>query len=137
MLPRSTLRLAAAIVLAMTSPALAQQADEASLLHQGFEMLRQHHDKDAARIFQQAYDVSHSPNAAAQLGAAEQALGRWIDAERHVREALAARNDAWVVHHHEALDQAMTVIQRHVGTLDVTGSPAGAEVSAGRSAASS
>ena len=54
------------------------------LIRHGIELRKVHDDEGAAREFQKAYDQVHTPRAAGQLGLAEQALGRWEDAERHV-----------------------------------------------------
>ena len=88
-----------------------------------------HDDEGAAREFQKAYDQVHTPRAAGQLGLAEQALGRWEDAERHVGEALHATGDAWVVKNRAILDEALGAIQGHLARVEVIGDPDGADVS--------
>ena len=74
-------------------------------------------------------DQVHTPRAAGQLGLAEQALGRWEDAERHVGEALHAAGDAWVVKNRAILDEALGAIQGHLARIEVLGDPEGADVS--------
>jgi hypothetical protein len=58
------------------------------LIRRGIELRKAHDDPGAVPYFQKAYDLVHTPRAARQPGLAEQALGRWEDAEQHVREAL-------------------------------------------------
>jgi hypothetical protein len=99
------------------------------LIRHGIELRKAHDDEGAAREFQKAYDQVHTPRAAGQLGLAEQALGRWEDAERHVGEALHAAGDAWVVKNRAILDEALGAIQSHLGRVEVIGDPAGADVS--------
>jgi hypothetical protein len=125
-------RVGAAIcaVLALTRPAAADDAREADkLIHHGVELRKAHDDESAAREFQKAYDLTHSPRAAGQLGLAEQALGRWEDAEHHVAEAIHAADDPWVAKNRAALDEALGTIQNHLGRVEVLGDPPGADVS--------
>jgi hypothetical protein len=117
------------MTLALTRLAAADDGREADkLIRHGVELRRSHDDEAAAREFQKAYDLSHTPRAAGQLGLAEQALGRWEDAERHVAEAIRATDDAWVAKNHGALDEAMGTIQAHLGRVEVIGDPPGAQV---------
>ena len=99
------------------------------LIRHGIELRKAHDDEGAAREFQKAYDLVHTPRAAGQLGLAEQALGRWEDAERHVGEALHAAGDAWVVKNRGILDEALGAIQGHLARIEVIGDPEGADVS--------
>lgn len=126
--------LSLAVVLATALGARSAAADDGQaqadkLIRHGVDLRRRHDDEAAAREFQKAYDLVRSPRAAAQLGLAEQALGRWEEAERHVEEALAAGTDAWVAKNRATLEEALGTIQVHVGRVEVMGDPAGAEVS--------
>jgi len=126
--------LSLAVVLATPLGARSAAADDGQaqadkLIRHGVDLRRRHDDEAAAREFQKAYDLVRSPRAAAQLGLAEQALGRWEEAERHVEEALAAGTDAWVAKNRATLEEALGTIQVHVGRVEVMGDPAGAEVS--------
>jgi PEGA domain len=100
-----------------------------SLIRHGIELRKAHDDEGAAREFQKAYDQVHTPRAAGQLGLAEQALGRWEDAERHVGEALHAAGDTWVIKNRATLDEALSAIQSHLARIEVIGDPEGADVS--------
>lgn len=116
---------------AVASAAAAREpgAEAERLIRHGVELRRGHDDEGAAREFEKAYDLVHSPRSAGQLGLAEQALGRWEDAERHVSEAIHAADDGWVVKNRAALDEALGTIQAHLGRVQVIGDPEGAEVS--------
>lgn len=103
--------------------------DADGLIRHGIELRKAHDDEGAAREFQKAYDQVHTPRAAGQLGLAEQALGRWEDAERHVGEALRAAGDGWVVKNRAILDEALGAIQGHLARIEVLGDPEGADVS--------
>jgi hypothetical protein len=90
---------------------------------------RQEGDDEAAlKLLRQAYALAPTPRAAAQLGFAEQALGRWVDAETHVAEAVAAEKDPWVTKNRAAIVQALKVIRDHIARIEVIGEPTGAEV---------
>jgi hypothetical protein len=105
------------------------QREADRLIRHGIELRKALDDEAAAREFQKAYDLVRTPRAAAQLGLAEQALGRWEDAERHVREALRAPDDPWVAHNRGTLAETMSTIQSHLGRVEVNGDPPGAHVS--------
>ena len=104
-------------------------AEAERLIHHGIQLRRAHDDEGAQREFRKAYDLARTPRAAAQLGLAEQALGRWEDAERHVSEAVAAPGDPWVAKNRPALEGALGTIQAHLGRIEVIGDPVGASVS--------
>ncbi|MFO0601559.1 MAG: PEGA domain-containing protein [Polyangiales bacterium] len=97
-------------------------------IRRGLELRRAGHDDEALDAFRRAWELDRSPRARAQMGFAEQALGRWADADAHVREAGAAATDPWVVRNRAAIDTAIAVIDQHMGRLDVRGMPVGAAV---------
>jgi hypothetical protein len=115
-----------AVVLAC-SVARAQQVDVEAEIHEAVGMRQRGDDEGALRVLREAYERTHSAHVEAQMAMAEQALGRWIEAGTHMREALAS-SDAWVVHHRAQLDGAMHTIGEHVGSLEVRGGVPGAEV---------
>jgi len=106
----------------------AAAADPEDLIRRGVELRRHEKDADALVLFQQAYELNKSPKAMAQVGLAEQALGKWGAADRHLRAALQASDDGWVVKHRKTMEDALGAIGQHVGRLDVRGGPAGADV---------
>src|SRR5262249_14834291 len=98
-----------------------------ALVEQGVQARREGRDADALERFQAAYALSQAPRALAQIGLAEQALGRWVDAELHLTAALAADGDSWIDQHRTSLSEALRFVGEHLATLDVVGPP-GAEV---------
>src|SRR5262245_18190771 len=48
-------------------------------MRRGTEFRRQGEDEKALRVFTKIYQETQSPRALAQMGLAEQALGRWVD----------------------------------------------------------
>jgi hypothetical protein len=101
---------------------------EDDLIKQGVESRRQHDDVGALALFEKAYQLHHAPRAAAQIGLAEQALGRWIESEAHLGEALAAASDPWIRKNGSALQEALSHVRRQLGDLEVLGGPGGAEI---------
>jgi hypothetical protein len=109
------------------APAHAAPDDVEQLLSQGIEQRKQGNDEAAYRFFLRAFEAEKSPRTGSQLALAEQALGRWIDADEHLRAALAAGDDPWIVQHRAALEDAARFVAEHVGELDVHG-PAGTQL---------
>lgn len=53
------------------------------------------------------------------------ALGRWVEADRRMREALARDGDAWVRANRASVEQQRAVVARHVGRVVVEASAEG------------
>jgi hypothetical protein len=103
-------------LLATSLPAAAQSADE--LIDEGVRLRGQGDDARALEVFERAYRLEPSPRALAQRALAEQALGRWVDAEAHLMGALAG-DDRWVAGRRRVLDEALVEIRSHLGRLIV------------------
>ena len=97
-------------------------------IQRGIRLRKAGDDAGALPEFQAGYQLAHTPRAAAQLGLVEQALGHWDDAEVHLTEAVRTTGDAWVEKNRTALQKSLAVVKDHVGTLQVTGEPEGAEI---------
>jgi hypothetical protein len=102
--------------------------DADDLIRQGVERRRQRDDASALRLFEQAYEAGHSPRALAQVALAEQALGKWVSASEHLRQALAIQGDPWIAKNRGALTEAAARVGEHVGWIEIFGGPQGAEV---------
>lgn len=118
------------LVVSMTgAAAFAAPADEAEgLVKRGIELRKAFKDREALEQFQRAYELAPTPRIEAQVGAAEQALGRWVDAETHIAHALRSRTDGWIMKNHGVLEQALMTIRSHLGRLDILANPVGAEI---------
>jgi hypothetical protein len=110
----------------MSSWAVAADAD--SLMREGIELRRKGDNTAALERFRKAHEIDGAARSLAQVGLAEQSLGAWSDAFRHVHDALAAGQDDWIQRNKRVLEEALAVIDGHLGMLDVTGEPTGAEV---------
>jgi hypothetical protein len=104
-------------------------ADEAeALIKQGIEARKTGDHEAALRLFQRSYEMNQGGRALAQMGFAEQALGRWVGAERHLNEALVLfPTDPWIKKNGKVLETALNVIRDHIGSVEIV--VAGAESS--------
>jgi hypothetical protein len=129
---RSILFLVSAAVvsggLAYPHDARAADAEEAAI-QRGLELRRQKKDREALEEFQKAYSIGKSARALAQKGLAEEALGRWVDAEEHIAQALSDTSQPWIRKNSLVLRGALDEVERHLGSLEIMG-PDGAEVHA-------
>jgi serine/threonine-protein kinase len=116
----------AAALLCVAAEARAQPADAESLIKSGLELRRQHRDAEALDAFRRAYAGSPTPRALAQIAFAEQALGKWVEAEADLQKALAVRDDPWIVHNLPLLQRGLATIQQHLGWIEIA-----ADVSSG------
>lgn len=121
-----------ALTLAFAAPTLAPTIANAQsaevLIQQGLDLRRQHRDQEALERFQRAYEMSRSPRALAQIALAEQALGDFVQAELHLSQALAVQMDGWIASRRGQLEQALQSIRERLGTVELTGGVAGAQV---------
>ena len=103
------------------------EKDADAIIARGIELRRQGRDEEALALFNEAQAMSPSPRARAQVALAEQALGLWLSAEAKLVAVLAVTTDPWITKNRAALEGALAVVARHVGSLEVYG-PEGAEV---------
>jgi len=117
----------AATVTAVAAPAAAQVARIDAMIERGVTLREAGRDEEALTIFREAWEETRSPRARAQIAMAEHALGRWVEAHVHLREALAS-TDPWIQRNRAALRGLLAAIERQFGAAEVRGRPAGAQV---------
>jgi hypothetical protein len=122
--------LAVVATLAFPAPARAQGEDAAEVARTGVELRRQHRNEEAFAAFTKALALSPTPPIRAQLGLAEQALARWLDAERDLDAALAA-DDPWIAKNRASLEDARRVVREHLAWLTVDVDVEDAEIQLG------
>jgi Tetratricopeptide repeat len=88
----------------------------------------------ALEAFSHAHALAPSAKTRGQMGFAEHDLGRFVSADQHLAEALAAESDPWVVKNRRYLDEALSLTRRHLAQITVVG-PSGASVTVQRAAA--
>jgi len=113
---------------AIAVPRAAQASEADELIRQGVSLRRTGDDAGALRRFEQAYQLEHGSRALAQVGLAEQALGRWSSAYDHLQQALDDGRDPWIKKSAAPLRQALDLVSDHVGHLEVLGGSPDAEV---------
>lgn len=121
--------LAAAMCCASTA-ARAQSATDAdrealALAQQGLALRGRGQDAEALAAFERSLAIAPRASVRAQLGFAQQALGRWVEAEQTLN-AVRAIDDPWVQRHRATIDEALRTIGEHLGTLSLTVEPADA-----------
>jgi hypothetical protein len=124
---RHAMVLAAALV-CVAAEARAQPAGADSLIKSGLELRRQHRDAEALDAFRRAYAASPTPRALAQIAFAEQALGKWVEAEADLQKAVASPDDKWIAHNLVLLQQGLTSIEGHLGWIEMAADVSSADV---------
>src|SRR5688572_21173040 len=109
------------LVATVAVPSAAASASADELIKEGVALRRQGNDLGALQRFEQAFQIESSPRALAQIGLAEQALGRWVAAHEHLTQALDSKADAWIVKNRRAITDALAVVGEHVGRLEILG----------------
>ncbi|HET6149518.1 MAG TPA: hypothetical protein VFH68_18420 [Polyangia bacterium] len=118
---------AASLAIALAAAtALAEDVD--AILRKGNDLRRGGRDREALSEFQRAARINETPRVTAQIALAEQALGLWVAAEAHMTKALAAGTDPWIAKNRPILESALGTVRTHIGTVEIWGTPEGAEV---------
>jgi tetratricopeptide (TPR) repeat protein len=120
----------AGVAAAPARPAAAETKGEQAeaLIREGVELRAQDQTARALAVFEKAYDLARTPRTAAQLGLCELELARYVDAQRHLLEALASPDHPWIAKNKPILMRQLATAAANVGELALTVSPAGANV---------
>jgi hypothetical protein len=122
-----------ALLLALAAPARAAAQDACdpapveALEREAQAANQQGRHEEALATFQRAYARCRGPRALARMALTEASLGRWLDADLHLREAVS-RDDPWITQNRGALQVEVERIAARVGSLLVTGEGDGGEV---------
>ncbi len=125
------LGLCASLVVAPLYASPARAADAIAveeLIRQGVKLRQDNRDAAALPLFQRAYDLEPSPRTAAQLGMVEASLGYFLAAEGHLMEGLSSPRHLWIFKNRAQIEGTLREVRASIGTIEVTGTPAGAEV---------
>jgi tetratricopeptide repeat protein len=105
------------------------EADIEPLVQRGIELRRNGQDAEALTVFEQALaEAPESDRVKVHLAATHQALGQWLEAEQYLSDALSDNDDPYVRRHRATLEKAYDFVDQRLGSLDVVGGPAGAEL---------
>jgi hypothetical protein len=113
---------------AQPKDASSQEPTEKDLIATGIDLRKQGRDAEALDAFERAYAQQPSPRAAAQIALAHHALAQWREAERGLLQALDSPEDPWIARNRVYLEASLTVVQSHLGWLEVDSNVAGAEL---------
>jgi hypothetical protein len=108
----------------------AQEAEIEPSVARGIELRRAGQDAAALAVFQEA--LARAPGSTrvkVHLASTHQALGQWLEAERYLSDVLSEPEGAYIRRHRATLERAYEFVDRRIGSLDVVGSPEGAELS--------
>ncbi len=104
----------------------AEQAE--ALIHQGVELRAHDQTARALPLFEKAYKIARTPRTAGQLGLCELELAKYVEAQRHLLEALASPDHPWIAKNKSILMRQLATAAANVGELALTVSPAGADI---------
>jgi hypothetical protein len=122
------------LVIALAGVARAEtpipEAEADDLMRQALELRRQGQNAKALELLQRAQTLAPSAKALAQLGSAEFALQRWVDAETHLEQALSTTDSPWIKiqRNHDMLERTLADARRHIGRVQLRGT-SGAQIS--------
>jgi hypothetical protein len=102
------------------------QADD--LINQGFQLRLQGKNAEALDLFVRAHALAPSSKTLGQIGSAELALHRWIDAETHLEDALSRKDGPWIESHRTSLEKSLAEARQQIGHVEFRG-PVGADIS--------
>lgn len=103
-----------------TGPAWAQQVADVEAEHARGQALRsEHRDQDAYEVFRGLHERTREPRALARMALAEGALARWVDAEGHLVQALAASSDPWIAQNRVVLEGDLGTMRGHLANVEV------------------
>jgi hypothetical protein len=103
-------------------------AEVDAIIKKAVDLRHQGKDQEALTELRRAAEIANPPRLSVQTGFAEQALGLWAPAEKHLQEGLAQASDPWIAKNRATIEKSLTFVGEHLATLDVWGSPDGAEI---------
>jgi len=112
----------------MLVASVARAEDAEAIILKGLQLRTEGRDREALAEFQRAAALKETPRGTAQIGLAEQALGLWVDAEDHLKHAVEQDGDPWIQKNRRVLEDALSEVKSHLGTVEIWGTPEGAEV---------
>ncbi|HMI94263.1 MAG TPA: PEGA domain-containing protein, partial [Polyangiales bacterium] len=100
----------------------------ALLVDEGMALQAGGNAQGALDKYNAAHAIFPTPRGTAQTGLAEELLGNYGAAEMKINEALKARKDPWIKENRKRLTASLRHMKKDAVTLDIQGSPLGAEV---------
>ncbi len=106
-----------------------ESSEVSELIERGITLRRAGDDARALESFRQAERLAPAATRVqVHLAATYQALGNWESADRYLSLAIRDPDDPYVKKHQAVLAAARRTIDGHIGTLQLSGGPPGAEI---------
>jgi tetratricopeptide (TPR) repeat protein len=112
----------------LREPSLPPEQRAAALVDEGMALQAAGSLAQALDKYTQAHQIHPTPRGTAQMGLTAETLGDLGAAEQHITQALKTPKDPYIREHKRRLQAALTRLKRQIATVDVKGTPAGAEV---------
>lgn len=124
----TSLRRASILVVVLLTASAARGADAPNpqvddLINQGFQLRLQGKNAEALDLFLRAHALAPSSRTLGQIGSAELALHRWVDAETHLEDALSRKDGPWIESHRASLEKSLAEAQDQIGHIEFHGPP--------------
>jgi tetratricopeptide (TPR) repeat protein len=105
------------------------ESDVDAIIARGIALRREGDDARALDVFRQAEKLEpDSARVQVHLAATYQALGQWEAADRYLTKALGDPSDPYIQKHQATLAAARHTVDGHISTLEIGGSPRGAQI---------
>jgi hypothetical protein len=111
-------RMAPLLVLAVLAWSSLTSAQQASV-ENASRLRNEGRFEEARTMLAERKRTEDTPRVALELGLTLMALGRFAEAEAELTYALEARSDAYVTANRRAIELALRLVERHVGTVEV------------------
>ena len=112
----------------LREPSLPPEQRAAALVDEGMALQAAGSLQPALEKYEEAQTIHPTPRAQAQMGLTEESLGDLGAAERDLAQALSMRKDPFIRENRRRLQAALRRVKQQLATLDIQGTPAGAEV---------
>jgi hypothetical protein len=112
----------------LREPSMPPEQRAAALVDEGMALQAAGSLQPALDKYKEAQTIHPTARAQAQMGLTQETLGDLGAAERDLAQALGMRKEPWIKENRRRLQAALRRVKQRLATLDIQGSPAGAEV---------
>jgi hypothetical protein len=109
-------------------PVRADGDESEAFINQGLKAMRKGDYPAALDAFHSAHQARPTTRSRTEIGLAEQALHRWVEAESDLAAALSEVNDAWLEPHRSLIEKALADVRSHLGMMTIESGLRGAQV---------
>jgi hypothetical protein len=106
----------------------AANPDANEAVRRGVDFLAKKDYVDALAAFREAREIAPTAMTAAQIAFVHIGMERWLEAYNELGDVLDESDDPWVSAHHAQLKDSRAMVEKHIGSLRVWGTPEGAHV---------